>query len=297
MEYLFRSMLFLPAHNSKFLGKAATCGADAVIFDLEDAVPAGRKEEARKNLEKLLETGVMDSIQSFVRVNELGSETLEKELDLVRFNAVRGFVIPKTNTREDMEAFDRLVSEAEIRNSVPVGRTKLLPLIETAEIMMNIQEAIKGSARIIALLFGGEDYLDSIWGKHLEPTYTFNVARAIVVMAARMNNILPIDTPYLDLQNREGFLEEGRQSSAAGFAGALLITPRQIPWANECYSPSEEEIAHARNVLNAVKECRERGDSIAKLDGKMIGPPMRKRAEKVIEIADAIKQIAEQYQK
>ena len=104
------------------------------------------------------------------------------------------------------ENFDRLVTEAEIRNAVQVGRTKLLPLIETAEIVMNIQDAIRGSSRIIALLFGGEDYLDSIWGKHLEPTYTFDMARAFVVMAARMHNILPIDTPYLDLQNRDGFL-------------------------------------------------------------------------------------------
>lgn len=288
MEYLLRSMLFIPAHNPKFLHGAPESPADAVIFDLEDAVPESMKETARKNLEDLLSSGAMQGRQVFVRVNEIGTETFMEEMALVRFRDLTGFVVPKLQTREEMEKVDALVGEQERLWNVPEGKTRLLPLIETASAVLNLQDLIRGSGRIVALLFGGEDYLDSVWGRHDEPPKSLEVPRALVAMAARANGLLPIDTPYLDLRNEEGFIAEEKESAAMGYAGVLLVTPRQIPWAHKCFSPGPEEVSHARAVLEAVKEAKERGDSIAKLDGRMIGPPMRKRAEKVMEIQNAI---------
>jgi len=127
-----------------------------------------------------------------------------------------------------------------------------------------------------------EDFLDSVGGEHLELPQAFDVPRSMVVMAARMNGILPIDTPYPDLENREGFIAEERKARASGFAGVLLVTPNQIPWTHICFSPSKEEIEYAEAVINAVNEAKNAGRSVAKLNGKMIGPPMQKRAEKVI---------------
>lgn len=290
MERLLRSMLFIPSYNEKFIDKAITCDADALIFDMEDSVPESKEEEARCLLKKYLLSGKFDGKEVYLRVNELGSKSLMEDLKLLDTLKVKGLVIPKINSKEDVDGFEKLVSMEESQNGLAPGTVLFLPLIETAAAVMNINSISSCNKRIIALLFGGEDYLDSVWGKHLEPPEALNVPRAMVVMAARMNGLLPIDTPYLDLKNEQGFKEEEKKSAAMGFAGVLLVTPAQIPWANECFSPLVEEVEHAKAVLEAVKEVGINGGSIAKLNGKMIGPPMRKRAEKVMQINQLIEE-------
>ena len=187
-----------------------------------------------------------------------------------------------------MREIDRLVSKKEEEYGLVKNSIKFTVLVETAGAVVNLDQIAQASERIIALAFGGEDYLDSVWGVHTEPPVAFDIPRAVVVQVARKHGLLPIDTPYLDLKNEEGFRKEEGISAAMGFAGDLLVNPRQVPWANEVFSPSEEEIARARRIVAAVAEVRQTGGSIAVLDGKMIGPPMRKRAEKVAALADQI---------
>ena len=98
-----------------------------------------------------------------------------------------------------------------------------------------------------------------------------------------MNGLLPIDTPYLDLKNEAGFMAEERMAYSMGFAGALVVNRIQIPWANRCFQPSEEETMHAKAVLETAKKAKEEGRSVATLEGKVVGPPMLKRANKVME--------------
>lgn len=282
MNYLLRSMLFIPCNNEKFIIKAADCEADAIIFDMEDAVPRSEEQKARELLSKYLELEIFEGKQLFIRVNELGTDSLLADMELLQHGNIIGIVPPKIDSVVDVNKFEALLLEQEIKNHYPVGKFKMLPLIETAAAVMNVKEIAVCSERIIALLFGGEDYLDSVWGEHLEPPQSLDNPRSMVVMAARMRGILPIDTPYLDLNNEEGFLLEEIKSRALGFAGILLVTPKQIPWAHTCFSPTQEEIMHAEEVLNAVNEAKKTGGSIAKINGKMIGPPMRKRAEKVL---------------
>lgn len=282
MNYLLRSMLFIPCNNEKFIIKAADCEADAIIFDMEDAVPRSEEQKARDLLRKYLKQEIFEGKQLFIRVNELGTDSLLADMELLQHENIMGVVPPKINSVVDVNKFEALLLEQEIKNHYPVGKFKMLPLIETAAAIMNVKDIAGCSERIIALLFGGEDYLDSVWGEHLEPPQSLDNPRSMVVMAARMKGILPIDTPYLDLNNEEGFLAEEMKSRALGFAGILLVTPKQIPWAHACFSPTQEEIMHAEEVVNAVNEAKKTGGSIAKINGKMIGPPMRKRAEKVL---------------
>lgn len=282
MNYLLRSMLFIPANNEKFIMKSSNCEADAIVFDLEDAVPYAEEAAARELLDKYLGTGLFAGKQLLIRVNELGTDSLLADMELLRHGNIMGIVPPKINSTADVHKFEALLMEQEIQHHFPIGKFKLLPLIETSAAVMDAKNIAGCSERIIALLFGGEDYLDSVWGDHLEPPQSLEIARSMVVMAARMHGILPIDTPYLDLKNEEGFLAEETKSRAMGFAGILLVTPTQIPWAHACFSPTKEEIVHAEEVLSAVNEAKKTGASIAKINGKMIGPPMRKRAEKVL---------------
>ena len=288
MSYLLRSMLYVPSYNEKFIAKAAESEADAIIFDLEDSCPLEKEEEGRKLIRRYLERGVFEGRQIFIRVNEFGTESLNKDLELLQYPGILGLMPPKVCSAEQMKMFDRLVTEKEEEYGLEAGSIKFTPLIETAGAVVELDSIAQASPRIIALTFGGEDYLDSVWGVHSDPPTAFDVPRALIVQAARKNGMLPIDTPYLDLKNEEGFRKEEKKSADMGFAGDLLVNPRQIPWANEVFSPSAEEIIQARRIVAAVEETAKTGGSIAVLDGKMIGPPMRKRAEKVVALADLI---------
>lgn len=292
MNYLLRSMLFIPCNNEKFIKKAADCEADAIIFDMEDAVPRSEEQMARDLLSKYLELEMFEGKQLLIRVNELGTDSLLEDMALLQHGSIMGIVLPKIDSMADVNKFEALLLEQEVKNHYPVGKFKMLPLIETAAAVMNVVGIAGCSERIIALLFGGEDYLDSVWGEHLEPPQSLDYPRSMMVMAARMRGILPIDTPYLDLNNEEGFLAEEMKSRALGFAGIMLVTPKQIPWAHACFSPTQEEIMRAEEVLNAVNEAEKKGGGIAKINGKMIGPPMRKRAEKVLLLNQLINRIS-----
>lgn len=288
MEYLLRSILFVPANNEKFIVKAGNCEADALIFDMEDAVLVQEEAKARILLDRYLGMDMFAGKQLFIRVNRLGTDSLPADMELLKHSNVKGIVLPKIKSADDVCQFDSLLKEQEIKNGYPAGKLKMLPLIETAAAVMNVKEIAGCNGRIIALLFGGEDFLDSVGGEHLELPQAFDVPRSMVVMAARMNGILPIDTPYPDLKNQEGFIAEERKARASGFAGVLVVTPNQIPWAHTCFSPAKEEIEYAEAVINAVNEAKNAGRSVAKLNGKMIGPPMQKRAEKVLALQELI---------
>lgn len=288
MSYLLRSMLFIPAYNEKFMSKAPNTKADAIILDMEDACPPEKEAEGRALIRKVLNSGALAGRQIFIRINELGTESLRADLSLLECPGILGLILSKTSSLEDLREFDRLVTEREREYGLAQNSIKFIPLIETAGGVLHVNEIAGGCVRNIALGFGGEDYLDSVWGVHDEPPVAFDVPRAMIVMAARENGLLPIDTPYLDLKNEEGYRQEEGRAAKMGFAGHYLLTPAQVSWANEVFSPTEEEIAHARRVVAAVEEVKLVGGSIAVLDGKMIGPPMRKRAEKVVALADLI---------
>lgn len=293
MKYLLRSMLFVPAYNRRFLEKAAGCDADAIIFDMEDAVPKGKRPEARQVLSEYLEKGIFDGRQLFIRVNQLGTDDLPEDLKLIKDEKIAGIVVPKITNSGNIKAYEALLDFCENREGLQRGSLKILPLIETAEAVLNVNDIAGSSDRNIALLFGGEDYLDSVHGSNDCPRRAFEMPRTMIIMAARTHGLLPIDTPYLDLKNEEGFMEEEQLAVSMGFAGCLLVNPVQLPWCNKVFTPSQEEIAQAKEMIEASNKIQAEGGSIAMVNGKMVGPPMLKRALKVLEIEALIKETKE----
>ena len=293
MSYLFRSMLYVPSYNEKYISKAIESEADAIIFDFEDACPPEKEEEGRSLVRRYLAGGRLKDRQVLMRVNELGTESLKKDLELLSCPGVLGIMPPKVSTPEEMREFDRLVTEKECEYGLTPGSLKFTPLVETAGAVIRLEAITEASDRIIALTFGGEDFIDSTWGAQAAHSAAFAAPRAMIVMVARAHDILPIDTPYLDIKNEEGFRKEESISAAMGFAGDLLVNPRQIPWANDVFAPSLEEIQHARRVVAAFEEAKKNGGTIGVLDGIMIGPPLRKRAEKVVQLAELIEKHTE----
>ena len=156
-------------------------------------------------------------------------------------------------------------------------------MIETTKAVDNVSEIAKASSRLVALCFGGEDYLNDLGSVFTYQESAFVYPRAILVNAARANGLLPIDTPYLDIKDIDGFKEHCVIAYKNGFAGGLILSPRQIEAANTAYTPDEEKVNLSKRVIDAVRQANEEGVSgVAMLDGTMVGPPMRKRAETVL---------------
>lgn len=281
---LLRSCLFVPAHNRKFIEKALICDADAIILDLEDSVPSVYRQEARNNIIEYKDSGKFEGKTVFIRINEMGTKDFSEDVIQLVSDKITGFMPSKIRDAEDIKFMDRLLSMLEIQQDIKRGKLLLAPLIETVESVLNIYEIVKASQRLAAICFGGEDYLNDLGSVYTYYTPAFSYPRAMIVNAARTAGIQPIDTPYLDINDLEGFLEAGKEAYKSGFAGCLLLNPRQIEIAHTSFSPDEEKIEYSGKLIEAVSGIDGKQDAgVAMYHGVMIGPPMLKRACGVME--------------
>lgn len=286
---LLRNMMYVPAYREKFIEKSLTAPADAIIYDLEDSVPQQFKPDARRILAKYIKEGAFKNKTVFVRLNPLESNMLSEDLKYVLHSDITGFMPSKIYTAADMDYYDKLITQLEAENNIETGHFKFTPLIETTSAVMDIYNICKQSKRTIAVCFGGEDFLNDLEGLHKEPPRSFDYPRAAIAIAARAAGVQPIDTPYLAIQNEEGFIKEESISFEMGFSGVQILSPRQIPLANRCFTPDEEEVKRSEEIVEACRLSSLEGSGVAMYKDKMIGPPMRKRAEKVLEIMELIK--------
>lgn len=280
--------MFVPASNRRYLDKALESAADALILDVEDSVPKEHKQEAREILVEYFAQGKFFGRQVFIRVNPLESDEFALDLETLAFDDLLGFVPSKIRRAEDVQAIDAEITDLEIRHGLQRGKFVLAPLIENASAIANVYAIAHSSSRLVALFFGGEDYLDSMHSvySHLKTAFAF--PRNMLAIAARSAGLIPVDTPYLDLNDFQGFLSEERESYQIGFGGCLLINPKQIDLANRVFSPTPEEIAHAEGVIAAIAEAKKHGAAVAIYNGVTVGPPMIKSAKKALKARDLI---------
>ncbi len=283
-NFRLRSFMFLPAHNRKFLDKAVTSNADALILDLEDGVPPIKRAEARQNIVSYSDQGLFNQRKNiFIRINPIETDEFISDIEVLTLPSIDGFMPSKINNANDIEFLDRLLNFYERKKGYGTGKYKLAPLIENTKSMANISEIAKASKRLVALCLGGEDYLNDLGSVYTYQESALAYPRAILANVARANHLLPIDTPFLDIKDVDSFKEHSVIAYKNGFAGCLILSPRQIDAANEAFSPDEEKIALSRRVIEAVRHASEEGISgVAMLNGSMVGPPMRKRAETVM---------------
>lgn len=279
-----RSFMFLPGHNRKFLYKAISSDADALILDVEDSVPPAKRDEAREIITEFSNEGLLKNRKNiFVRINPIDSMDFVEDIDKLTLPDIDGFMPSKASCAEDIEFLDRLLTFYERKKGLPLGKFKLAPLIETAKALDNISAIAKASSRLVALCLGAEDYLNDIGSVFTYQQSALVYPRAALVNASRANGLLPIDTPFLDINDIETFREIETLAYKNGFAGCLIVNPRQIEAANEAFTPDEEKIELSKRVVEAVRTVSTSGKSgVAMLDGTMVGPPMRKRAETVL---------------
>lgn len=290
-HYLLRSMFFIPGHVDKYLDKAHQIPADALILDVEDSVPPVKKQKARDNIQKILKTGRLKEKQVIIRINELDAGMLLKDLRAVLHPDVMGIMPAKVYSKQDMAFYNEVLNQYEYELGLNKGHFKIIPLIETLLSFENINNIANSCERLIALAFGGEDYLKELGGAHGENDHTFDYPRTKIAIAAKASGLQAIDTPYLDVYDMEGFSAREQKSKDLGFEGCLLIHPKQIELANNCFSPSKTEYNKAKSIFEAVKKSDEKGLSVALLDGMLIGPPMQKNAFKTLRKQELIEKI------
>lgn len=281
---LLRSFMFLPAYNSKFIDKALCSNADALILDMEDAVPPEKRQSSRDNIIQYHNNGAFHQKNIFIRINEIGTKDFSEDIMQLILPDITGLMPSKIMNAEDIIFLDKLLNVMELKKNIDVGTIKLAPLIETTKAVMDVQRIAQSSKRLVALCFGGEDYLNDLGSTYTYQETAFIFPRAIIVNAARSAGLLPIDTPYLNVMDIEGFEKKECEAYKNGFAGCLLLNPRQIEPANRVFSPDAKKIEYSKKVIEAVNlVTSEKKSGVVMLDGLMVGPPMRKRAQSVLE--------------
>lgn len=284
---LRRSLLYVPGNMPSMLQNVPIFQADAVIIDLEDAVPLGEKDAARRLVRRYLETYTDRRQEVLVRVNALDTPWGLDDLREVLPAMPDGIRLPKADTPEIVERLDTFLTEFEESLGVEIGRFRILPSIESALGVINCIDIAATSKRILGLAFGAEDYTASMEIERTRSGEELFNARSRVVWAAKAAGVQAIDTIFADVKDVEGLRRETELAKGLGYTGKSLVNPRQIEVVHEVFAPKPEEIDYALQVIEAIKRAREMGTGVISLGGKMVDAPVVKRAVRVIRTAHA----------
>lgn len=290
--YLMRSLMFVPAHNQKLLDSSLKRDADVLLLDIEDSVPVCDKQKARDSIKEFVRKPEARDKVVFPRVNDRESGELLKDLYQLTIPGITGFMYPKSVKAEDVYFVGKLLETIEYEKGIPVGTFKLIPLIETAGAVVNIKEICTACTRVVAVAFGCEDYVTDLSGKHDQEGQSIFYARNAIVNAARATGVLPIDTVHVKVHDLEDLEKNLVISKNLGFEGMLVLNPKELPLVNQYFSPSEDEIAWAEEMVQLTAEAKAEGKGVAVKEGKFIGPPMLKMAEKILNKRDLIKKLS-----
>jgi citrate lyase subunit beta / citryl-CoA lyase len=284
---LRRSLLYVPGNMPSMLQNIPVFAADAVIIDLEDAVPLGEKDAARTLVRRFLERYTERRQEVLVRINPLDTEWGFQDLKAVLPALPDGIRLPKADSAEIVERLDTLLTEHEEALGVELGRFRILPSIESALGIINCIDIAGASKRILGLAFGAEDYTASMEIERSKGGEELFNARSRVVWAAKAAGVQAIDSIFSDVKDMEAFRREVELVKGLGFTGKSLINPRQIEACHEVFAPKAEEVAYALQVVDAIQRARQMGTGVISLHGKMVDAPVVKRAMRVLRTAHA----------
>ena len=313
---LNRSELAVPGSNARALEKAAGLGADVVFLDLEDAVAPDEKEQARKNVIAAINDIDWGSTTLSVRINGLDTHYMYRDVvDVLEQASDRLdlIMIPKVGTAADVYAVDMLVTQVENARARK-KRIGFELIIETALGMANVDEIARASKRNESLHFGVADYAASTRARTTviggpNPLYgvltdraeddpdaprdyhwgdMWHYAIARMVVAARAAGLRPVDGPFGDFKDIDGYRAQANRAAVLGCEGKWAIHPSQVDLANGVYSPSEAEVTKARRILEAMEQATREGKGAVQLDGRLIDIASIKQAENLVRKAEQI---------
>jgi citrate lyase subunit beta/citryl-CoA lyase len=278
-----RSVLYMPGSNKRALEKARTLPADALIMDLEDAVAPDAKVAARENVIAALQAGGYDDREVVIRINALHTPWGKKDLIAAATAGADAVLVPKI---DDAAELNKVVDLLEI-NGAP-KRLKVWAMAETPLAMININSIARADARLRVLVMGTSDLAKALRVPADSDRSGLLAALSSCVLAARAYGIDILDGVHTDLANSTGFRKSCDQAKILGFDGKTLIHPSQIEVANKVFGVSEEQRAHAAEVIAAWDAAAEQGRGIAVQDGQMIEKLHADEARRVLALCAAI---------
>ena len=285
---MIRSKLFVPGSRPELFEKAAGSAADALSFDLEDAVAPEKKEESRKHISTFLNWSKdFPGKIMIVRVNALGSHLFEADVEAIVGAGANIIInVPKVESAADVKKAVGIIAHAEKFNG-PENKIGLLANIETPKGLRMAAEIAAADSRVMGLQIGFKDLL-SRWGIDSRDAAAQQIIRLQVRLAAAEAGIAAYDGAFTDIKQPDAFRAEAENARRMGFAGKSCIHPSQIPIANEVFAPRAEEIAFAKKVLAAAREAAERKIAVFTLDGQMIDEPIIAQARATVALAAKI---------
>ncbi|PKK93846.1 MAG: CoA ester lyase [Tenericutes bacterium HGW-Tenericutes-6] len=277
-----RSLLFIPANQPGMLQNADVFEADAVIFDLEDAVFASEKDAALELLNAFLDAIPLNKVEVMLRINGLDTEQGLIDLKHIVSEKIDTIMLPKANL-DVLNSCSDILDELEL-NYQMLKRISIVPIIEDADACFHAYEIAK-HPRVSGLLLGAEDLAKDLEVERTDASFEIFFARSQVIYAAKAHQKDAIDTPYISTKNEEGLILDAKYAKSLGMNAKACIHPNQIDIINEIFSPSKADIEQALRIIKAMDDPNNKEKGAFSLDGKMIDKPIIERALKTIEKA------------
>ena len=282
MAQLFRSLIFVPGNNPRFLEKAKKIQADIICFDLEDSVPDNEKVNARKLIKSALKSRKLYDSSIFVRTNSPTSGKIPSDLKEVIQNGIDGIVIPKVNNVKEMQKIEKILSKLEkTRNLKPI---QIIPSIESAEGVVNTYDIASFGKRVPAVVFGVFDLLNDLGIEYTKESEGTKYSRSKIPVDARASRAVAIDAIWQDLKDSKGFEKDCKLGKSLGYSGKSIIHPDQISVVHKLFHPNKSEILWAEKVCKVYLESLKKGKGATTVDGKMIDEVHFKQAKSLLEL-------------
>ena len=285
---LLRSLIFVPGNRANMLERALGFEADIIMVDLEDSVPPAEKIPARRVAKEWVPRLRQAGKRVMVRANSLDTGLTQDELAAVISHDLYGVSVGKTDSVWDLQEIERIISPLEAAAGLNPGTVKLIPWIESAKAMVNVNAMATALPRVIAIAFGAEDFTNDMGIQRTDDGEEVYHARASVAISARAAGVASLDSPYVAFRNPEGLREDAGVARQMGYTGKFAIHPSQIDTINEVFSPQPEDVVYARRVMEAWHEAEANGRGSLDLDGKMVDVPVVKRAQNLLALVDEI---------
>ena len=275
MTLRMRSWLFAPGDSAKKMGKAIASEADIALLDLEDSVTPENKAAARETVVEAL-SNAPDRERVWVRINPLSGDWTEADLDAVVPSAPGGVFLPKAEGGHDVRRLDAMLTAREESAGLPIGSIKVAALVTETAAAMFTTGTYDGAPRLVAMSWGAEDLSSEVGaseqrGPDGEYTHVYEMARSLCLLGAVKAGVAPIETVQPEFRDLAKLETRARRVRAQGFRGMLAIHPAQIAPINAAFTPSAEEISHARAVVQAFADNP--GAGTVAMDGNMLDRP------------------------